>query len=321
MVKRLYAMIKRFIPRSWRVALPNFRWMRQGDLYLLAKRLKQTERHYFLMKGFEMKRQYPAVAADPGHALELNRYEDKLYSQNGEDGILLYIFSKIGLTNRRFVEFGIGDGRECNTANLSLNFGWRGLLMDGNKESAALAGRYYRDELYHKREPQDRSADVRVLHAMVTAENINTLLRENGISGEIDLLSIDIDGNEYWVWKAITAIHPQVVVIEYNASMGSEEPITVKYDPNFDKHHYVPFNFYYGASLAALTKLAHAKGYILVGCESTGTNAFFIRQDAAAGKFTDVPVSKAFFPLARRCRVMNAQEQFERLRQYDFERV
>ena len=103
--------------------------------------------------------------------------------------------------------------------------------------------------------------------------------------------------------------------------MGSEEPITVKYDPNFDKHHYVPFNFYYGASLAALTKLAHAKGYILVGCESTGTNAFFIRQDAAAGKFTDVPVSKAFFPLARRCRVMNAQEQFERLRQYDFERV
>ncbi len=303
------------------MAMTNFQWLRSADLYLLAKRLKRNGRDLDLLKSTILKQRYPSIAVDPGYKLKINAFEDKLYSQNGEDGILLCIFSTIGVTNRQFVEFGIGDGRECNTANLALNFGWRGLLMDGSEEYIARAKHYYKNELYYKRQLKDRSSDVKIAHCFVTANNINSVLRSNGVAGEIDLLSIDIDGNEYWIWKAITAITPRVVVIEYNASMGSTESITVKYDQNFDKHNYVPFNFYYGASLTALTKLARSKGYILVGCDSTGLNAFFVRKDAARGKFTDVSVEEAYFPIARRCKVMSAQEQFERLRHYDFDQV
>ncbi len=303
------------------MAMTNFQWLRSADLYLLAKRLKRNERDLDRLRSTMLKQRYPSIAADQGYKLEINKFEDKLYSQNGEDGMLLYIFSKIGVTNRRFVEFGIGDGRECNTANLALNFGWRGLLMDGSKEYVALAKQYYKNELYYKRQLKDRSRDVKVVYCFVTTDNINAVLRDNGIEGEIDLLSIDIDGNEYWIWKTITAINPRVVVIEYNASMGDKESITVKYDPEFDKHNYVPFNFYYGASLAALTKLAHSKGYILAGCDSTGLNAFFIRGDSARGKFADVSVEEAYFPIARRCRVISQEEQFERLKHYDFDHV
>lgn len=353
MFNRLKKIAKNFVPKSWRMVIGNCQWMRGGDLYTLSKRLKQNERNQFMLKGFLLKQQYPAIAADQGYKLAINKFEDKAYSQNGEDGMLLYIFSKIGVTNRCFVEFGIGDGKECNTANLALNFGWRGLLMDGSEEYVALAKQYYKNELYYKRQLGDRSSDVKIAHCFVTVDNINPVLRSNGMEGEIDLLSIDIDGNEYWIWKAITAINPRVVVIEYNASMGDKESITVKYDPEFDKHNFIPFNFYYGASLAALTKLAHSKGYILVGCDSTGLNAFFIRGDAAGGKFTPLPpapleisfltghghppasqagktvvtgftnvsVEEAYFPIARRCRVMSREEQFERLSHYDFDHI
>ena len=321
MFNRLKKIAKNFAPKSWQMIIANLSWMRGGDLYVLAKRLKTSERNQYVLKGTLLKQQYFSIAAGQEYKLDINKFEDKAYSQNGEDGILLHIFSKIAVTNRCFVEFGIGDGKECNTANLALNFGWRGLLMDGSEEYVASAKHYYKNELYYKMQLKDRSADVKIAHCFVTVDNINPVLRSNGIEGEIDLLSIDIDGNEYWIWKAITAITPRVVVIEYNASMGPRESITVKYDPNFDKHNFVPFNFYYGASLTALTKLARSKGYILVGCDSTGLNAFFVRKDAARGKFTDVSVTEAYFPIARRCRVMNQEEQFERLRHYDFDHV
>jgi hypothetical protein len=196
----------------------------------------------------------------------IKRHEIKLYSQNGEDGILLHIFSRIGVKNHKFVEFGIGDAKECNTANLTLNFGWKSLLMDGLETNVASA------KLFYKRMLGKDANNVRITHCFVTAENINKVLEDNGMKGEIDLLSIDIDGNDYWVWEAINAINPRLVVVEYNASLGFEKTLAVKYDPLFSRFRKHKSGLYHGASLAAFAKLAHSKSYKLIGCESTGIN-------------------------------------------------
>ena len=147
--------------------------------------------------------QYAAVDARDAKAGGLAVHEGRVYSQNGEDGILLYIFSQIGVTNHTFVEVGASDGIECNTANLSLNFGWSGLLLEGDPAAIARGTAIYRDKL-------GGAADrIQFKQAFVNAENINDLISGAGIDGEIDLLTIDIDGNDYWIWNAISVIQPR----------------------------------------------------------------------------------------------------------------
>ncbi len=224
-----------------------------------------------------------------------NAHELTVYSQNGEDGLLLYIFSKITPLLKTFVEFGVEDGRECNAANLAINFGWRGLLMDGSKDKVN-AGR-----IYYKKKLGSKSENVKFIHTFITKENINEILTSNEITGEIDLLSIDIDGNDYWVWKEISVINPRVVVIEYNASFGSEKSVTIPYDPTFVwNSKKIPDMFFTGASLELLTRFAEKKGYVLVGCDSNGVNAFFVRNDVAEGVFFPASVTEAYFPHAVR---------------------
>ena len=234
-----------------------------------------------------------------------------MYSQNGEDGILLYIFSKIGVTNRTFVEFGVGEGKQCNTANLCLNLGWHGLMMDSSRPNVNLALRYYRH--LGKRE-----ADVKILHCNVTAENINATLLQSGIYGDIDLLSIDIDGNDYWVWKAIDVITPRVVVIEYNPLLGYAQSMAVKYDPSLDRFGAHPSGMYHGASLAAMETLASTKGYALVGCDSSGVNAFFVRRDLARGRISAVSSEDAYYPSARSSSKLSLDEQLNLAATLDF---
>ena len=204
--------------------------------------------------------------------------EFKVYSKHGGDGILAYIFSKIGVTNRTFVEMGVEDGRECNTANLARNFGWSGLLIDANQSWVESAREFFKDY------------KVEVIHSFVTAENINETLE----GGEIDLLSIDIDGNDYWVWKAISGVNPRVVVLEYNSSFGLHS-VTQRYRPD---HKFNPKEhpLFFGASLPALAKLSKEKGYILVACDTHGHDAFFIRADLASGKFKELSPEEAFYP-------------------------
>jgi len=184
--------------------------------------------------------------------------------------------------------------------------------MDCNKQNVTLAKQYYQNML------KTRSSDVKIIQCLVTVENINKALLDNGFEGEIDLLSIDIDGNDYWVWKAITAIDPRVVVIEYNASLGYEKSLTAKYDPNFNRFKEHPSGCYHGASLAALTTLAKSKGYILVGCDSNGINAFFVRKDAAQGKLVELSAQEAYFPNFRRLERLSTSEQFECIKHLDF---
>lgn len=183
---------------------------------------------------------------------DINKFEFKYYSQNGEDGIMDIIFYKIGVLNKYFVEFGSADGFECNTRYYREIKGWSGLWMDGGD---------------HK--------DNFIKKEFITAENIEELFKKYNVPSEFDLLSIDIDFNDYWVWEAIKNYNPRVVVIEYNGSIPPSKSLTVKYEPtrSFDGTNY------FGGSLLALKKLGDTKGYKLVACDNDGVNAIFIRED------------------------------------------
>ena len=255
----------------------------------LPVRLARLERQVAILAAHQIHQAYGDTDGEALHSA-INAHELQVYSQHGEDGILQCIFAEIGVTNRRFVEFGMGDGRECNTAYLSLHCGWHGLLMDGNAERAAAARAFYERMLGSGQKA------VTVAHAWVTAENINELLSNNGATGEIDLLSIDMDGIDYWVWRAVDAVQPRVVVIEYSAVFGGERAVTVPCDPRFSRWEKHPSGLYAGASLTALARLGQAKGYRLVGCNRHGVNAFFVRDDLATGALPAVPPKQAYYP-------------------------
>lgn len=314
MWKKIKQNLLHILPKGLVNILSTVRWLLSGDYLSLRRRLVDSERRISQLALFAL-RQQTAVSSPSSQSCNLNAYELSVHSQNGEDGILFFLFSLLGTTNRRFVEFGIGDGRQCNTANLSINFGWSGLLLEADVQSAAAAQNYYAQLLGPAQQ------QVYVQSARVTAENINQLFSANNITGEIDLLSIDIDGNDYWVWQAITIIQPRIVVIEYNPSFGPAASITVVYDPNFDRFAKHPSGYYHGASLMALTKLAQAKKYILAGCDSSGTNAFFVRQDIASNKITPISVHDAFFPSFHRSLAMSQEEQYQLVAHMPFQKV
>lgn len=204
--------------------------------------------------------------------LRLNRYEAKIYSQGGEDGIIREIFNRIGDTNKTFVEFGSADGMENNTVHL-LRQGWNGLWIDGDQKLVDAARHYFADEI--------QLGKLNAMQSFITAENIESLFRQANVPPEFDLLSIDIDCNDYWIWRAIGTYRPRVVVIEYNAIFPAGVEWVVKYDASavWDQ------TSHYGASLTSLELLGRQKGYRLVACNLGGNNSFFVRDDLVAEKF------------------------------------
>lgn len=201
----------------------------------------------------------------------LDRYGYKVYSQNDEDGIIDEIFKRIGTKNKIFVEFGVQNGLESN-CHFLLFKGWHGLWIDGDGDCVKKLHEYFEIPLASKQ--------LTVINEFITADNINELIG-GGISGEIDLLSIDIDGNDYWIWKSINCIKPRVVVIEYNAKFPPPCEWVMEYDPKYvwdgsDKQ---------GASLKSLELLGYELGYTLVGTNMNGVNAFFVRDDLTENKF------------------------------------
>lgn len=278
-------------------------------------RIIKLERRHEKLASY-IARQYGEIALEETiYKSDINTKEFSVYSQNGEDGILLYIFSKIGTTNRVLVEFGIGDGRECNAANLLINFGWSGLLMEISSNKADAARQYYDLMLASHKDK------LQITQAQVQPDNINQLLQQHSISQQIDLLSIDIDGNDYWVWEAIEAINPRVVVIEYNASLGSEESLSVKYHRDFDRFKFHHSGYYHGASLLALSKLAQRKGYVLVGCDLSGVNAFFVKENIAQDKLPSLNSQQAYYPMYKREQAMSQLEQYALIESFGFEEI
>lgn len=196
----------------------------------------------------------------------LNKFEYQVLSQFGEDGILNEIFKRIGATSHYFVEFGVGNGMENNSASLLLQ-GWKGLWIEADDDSAAFIRQHFRAPIAR--------GQLTLLQSFVDKDNIESLFAKAGVPAEFDLLSIDIDGNDYWIWKAIRNYRPRVVVVEYNATFGPGISWVMPYNAT---HRFDDTN-YFGASLKAFEQLFHETGYRLVGCGFAGINAFFVRED------------------------------------------
>ena len=194
---------------------------------------------------------------------------------------MLFIFSIIGMNRKTFVEIGSDDGVNSNSANLYFNFAWHGLFIDANPRSIKRGVKFfnkYPHPWYYKPD---------FVCSKVTRENVNELIEGAGYSGEIGLLSIDIDGNDYWVWDAITIIDPQVVIIETHNEFGLNN-IVVPYDPEYSYPGKHPI--YHGASPVAMNKLANKKGYRLVGSNELGFNFIFLKNGLADREIPEVSV-------------------------------
>lgn len=210
-----------------------------------------------------------------GDPLYLERFGYKVYSQNDEDGIIAEIFRRIGDTDRRFVEFGVGIGLESNSHFL-LHKGWSGLWIEANSEVCKDIRTAFAGPL--------EAGQLTLLNAFVDKDNINDLIAvQGGISGSIDMLSIDIDGNDYWIWSVISSVQARVVVIEYNAKFPPDFEWVLSYN---DKHNWQGGDEY-GASLKALEVLGRRLGYRLVATCYRGVNAFFVREDLCGSQFPE----------------------------------
>lgn len=261
------------------------------DAHAIQQLLQITQATWNLSlaaRQMELARLWADEISKPRHAdpKRLLRCGFKVYSQSDEDGIIQEIFRRIGTTNRKFVEFGVESGLECNTVKLLIE-GWSGLWIEASAPYISAIQKSLRSFIDEGR--------LKVVESLVTAENINALISAAQLRGEIDLLSIDIDNNDYWVWSAIDAIQPRVVVIEYNPTLRPPLSLVVPYRPDaqWDGTNY------FGASLEALVRLARSKGYRIVGCSISGGNAFFVRNDLGLDLFLDPATAEEHYEPAR----------------------
>jgi hypothetical protein len=206
------------------------------------------------------------------HRHRIDTFEDvefRVFSQWGEDGIIEWILQNLPIEHKTFIEFGVANYREANTRFLIENRNWKGLVMDGSEANIqALRS----DNLYWR-------FDLTAVAKFITRENINSVIEENGFSGPLGILSVDIDGNDYWVLESINCVDPGIVICEYNPILGDKYPITIPYEPSFSRLAAHSSGLYFGASIAAAKSLMERKGYEFLGSNSNGINAFFVRND------------------------------------------
>jgi hypothetical protein len=249
-------MVKRMIKKRLKLAYKKLR-----------RKIPSHTAASLLLLGQQMSRQVAIVPPNES----FRKIGFKVFSQWDEDGIIQYLVSHLPMQNKTFIEFGVEDYEESNTRFLLLNDHWQGMVLDACEPDIRFiqTGSIYWE------------FDLQAKCAWITRENIDSLLRGAGFSEDVGLLSIDIDGNEYWIWEAIQSIRPRIVIVEYNSLFGLQ-PVSVPYKENFHKLSAHYSGLYYGCSLAALHHLARKKGYILVGTNIWGHNAFFIRSDIAS---------------------------------------
>ncbi len=225
-----------------------------------------------------------AEGATSGHQPGLPDVGFRRFSQFEEDGLLLYIFAMIGPTNRQVVEISAGSGRECMAANLIINHGWRGFLFDGDEWNVKTMRAFYaghRDTFL---------MPPACVQAWVETDNVNRLLDELGVDAEPDLFSLDMDGVDYWIWKAIERIRPRVVLCETHNIIPLPLALTVPYQPGFRYQALPPEQHdFRSVSLAAMVKLMKTKRYRLIGAHRRGFNVFFMRNDVGLDWFPEVP--------------------------------
>ena len=208
---------------------------------------------------------------------ELAETEATFFSQNGEDGILLYLLAMLGHGSRTSAEICAGDGIECCTANLIVNHSWFGLLVDGDAENVRRGREFYTNSRHQWFDPPD------VRQAWITVESVPGLLVDAGVADPLDLLVIDLDGMDFWIWKALGQFRPRIVVTEVNPALG-DELLTLAYQGDFVRPDNIPFA---GTSLPAMVSLGRQLGYRFVGTERFGINAFFVRDDLVPEGLTE----------------------------------
>ncbi len=204
-----------------------------------------------------------------------------VYSQNGEDGILKEIFRRIGTTNQFFVEFGVESGVQCNTRYLAEFLGWSGVYFEPSETN------FPKLQAMWQANPK-----IQTYPFPITAQNFEEKLAQANVPKELDLMVIDIDSNDYWVWKALNNWSPRVVVVEYNAFHDPPEKWVMKEDPNYTWNQ----TTYFGASFTSFYLLGKSKGYRLVGTDPKGVNMFFVREDCMNDQFLDPALHYYFQP-------------------------
>jgi len=211
----------------------------------------------------------------------LNHVGFRAFSQFDEDGILLYLLSIIGMTNRQAVEMAAGVGYESNTANLIINHNFCALLFERDQEVASQCQQFYQNY-------QDThwNIPIRVDTTWLNAENINHAISAHGFFGEIDLFSLDVDGMDYWLLESLSVVQPRVIVLEYNAIFGADVSMAAAYEPEFSCREGLAT----GATLAAFDNLCRKRGYRLVGCNRNCLNAFYVKEELAKDIFPEISV-------------------------------
>jgi hypothetical protein len=236
-----------------------------GRAALNVERRLFEDRKSIKMNAGQLQAQFNNIRKDIKRLSEL---EFQVFSQFGDDGIIQWLVHHIPVPNKTFIEFGVENYREANTRFLLLNNQWSGLVIDGSEKQV--------QEI--KGDQVNVFYDLLAVASFITVDNINELISRSKFKPEVGLLSVDIDGNDYWVWKAIDSINPIIVICEYNALFGFEHPYTIEYQHDFVRGKKMPFNFY-GTSLRSAAQIAEERGYSFIGCNSAGNNAYFIRND------------------------------------------
>ena len=222
----------------------------------------------------------------------LGETEFQVFSQWGEDGIIEWLVHHAGPIPTIFVEFGVENYTESNTRFLLMNRNWRGLIIDGSQKNID----YVRADSISWRHELHSAA------SFITTENINDTIVSAGFRGEIGILSVDIDGNDYWVLEAIECVNPCFIIVEYNSYFGDIIPVSIPYFPDFQRTQRHYSNLYYGASISAFCHLAQKRGYTLLGSNKAGSNAFFIRNDLLprfSGRIRDMTARPSLLREAR----------------------
>lgn len=290
--------------------LRNLKFLCMQDLRRVEWRLWMMERSTHSLGAFVLNSSGPIEVKS-----EINNHEYSIHSQFGEDGILSWIFSRIQPQSKVLIEIGCGSGRQCNTANMILNAGWQGLLIDGSMQNIKEARNFFKYLM-----PWSQFEKLDFECHFITRDNVEEVITRRKNKASPDLLTIDVDGNDYWVWERVTNIDPAVVVMEYNSTYGHDESIVTPYNPEFDAYRENPFGLYHGASLVALCNLGKKKGYVLIGCDSNGANAFFVKKEYK-NLFTEVSPKEAFYENQHKKKRGTVQYQFNLIQDKPFVRM
>jgi hypothetical protein len=262
------------MPENWELLLRN-----QKVIFDAIVRLDRKIDEVKLCSGAQFSQWHRSMAFNA-----LQDYEFKIFSQWGEDGIIQRLINNIEIKHKTFIEFGVETFVEANCRFLMMHDNWRGFVMDGSAENINFLKQSYFYWRY----------DLKAVSAFITRDNINALLEHSGFDADVGILSVDLDGVDYHVLEAINGFSPRILICEYNATFGEKRAISVPYDPQFRRTAKHSSNLYFGASLPAMVHLASKKGYSLVGTNSAGHNAFFVRNDLLNERIKAHSVQEAF---------------------------